>query len=840
MSGKIVNIFNRALRRGSGVPNQTPLPKFPRFSQAKFATPNVGRTSIPPAAGVAYSQIKQVDPIIALASQKIQSPAIHPKKSSPTEGLLSSNFRWLAATAAGAAAFLVPSLAYGATGITATLASFFSGLGPAGWIMFGIGAIATARLVISKYKALRPQNYQSRKVSASFGSPTTRKLLKTLVLPAWGTATLAGGIFAYIGVAETVFAMPGITFAIGALLALKPAITIVSTMAKDIYHWYQYKFKGIQHNLKRPGLIGQLYTDLFQPTARLATIVFMLHMSKIYATQFIGTLLHIKSAIPAVLGSAASLAAMGDYCLWFAAGMALYRFFRGWPKNKIGNPIAKRLPRIASTAFWAAGGAALGALVYVATPGLFAINILTFAVTLAFAHNFIHSTRSQEGGMTQAHKALPIFDKESLWAAVRSRKGATRTVFKPSIAMKDPLISSYIMMLLSEGANWVLNAITGAFNAAEYKQSQEMIEHMVNPDAQILRNIYKEGYEAVQTAGTPRDAADAAAQAFENVAKLFVDLALGNLKTRSGLPYMDDGTFSALEPGSPKKRSDQDLIVHGEHIRFAARLYEAKARKLRAMGANMGPDHLASLKSLLIEKLEGGYRRAFPVCDTHPGRFYTNFLPDSYNAKQFVIDLCLQVMQDFVGGMDTVIMTPDGRIHMHLIPMKVVKDFKRNHEEELAIKSRDEQGEDLRFRWYERADHDIGDSLSAIAYIDNSAHFHKYKELHEQGKITDNEFLSLYPTAEVPTPPTLKGNEFYDVVYKNGARLRIYADGSQQSVGNLAPDAPAVLMLPGTERHQFVASVLQTGHDQVIFDGIPLNSELREKLAEGIVPQPFG
>ncbi|MFA4906486.1 MAG: hypothetical protein WC645_08295, partial [Candidatus Margulisiibacteriota bacterium] len=115
-------------------------------------------------------------------------------------------------------------------------------------------------------------------------------------------------------------------------------------------------------------------------------------------------------------------------------------------------------------------------------------------------------------------------------------------------------------------------------------------------------------------------------------------------------------------------------------------------------------------------------------------------------------------------------------------------------------------------------------------------------------------FLRLYPTAEVPTPPTLKAEptddpylggreeqEFYDLVFKNGARLRIYADGSQQPIGELYEYPLAVLMVPGTQRHQHVARKIQNdGAHEIFGGGVYLDPDLAQILAQGKVPHPFG
>lgn len=864
MSGRLIEIYHRILKRETRIPLPIPASKQSLQPDQTVTTPKVGRTSIPTMAGVVQFKIEKVDPeklIGQIEMPPITSPsAPKTKKITVEKGSL---FAKVAAVAAGAVILLAPSLAFAgeASGIISSCISWFGGLGTLGKIGVGAGALLTLKLLWSKYNELKPENYQSKKMSRSFGNPTIHKILKTMVLPAWGTTVIVGSIFAFLPAIEGLLGIPGVlSWGAFGLLALRPVLTILTSGIRDIYQWLAYKIKGVQRNLPRPSLLGMLATDLFAPAAWLATLTFTLHLSKIYATQCLGMLINFISNIPAVFSSVAPL----EYGLVFALGLAAYRFFFGWPKVKIGNPIGDLPNRFRSARNWFGLGALLGIGICLAGPGLVVTNLLTFAVTLAFSHSFKHSIRSQEGGLRQAHKMQPIFDLQSLWEDVRSAKGGTRTVFRPAVGLKDSLISGYLMTLITEGANWVLRGLEGSLKVADYKLDQEMIENLLKKDAQVLRDQIKNGYHRLGAAQNTSDAIEAYASTLENTANLLDILARGDLRTRSGLTYLEDSFFCAGLPGSTKNRSDQDLRVHGEHIRFAATICRDEATRWRNFGINHG--HLMDLKTLqrvLTEKLEAKFRRAFPPCDVFPRCFYTNLTPilpnqlnsnlsDPYNSKQSGVDLTLQVMADFVGYMDMVVMTAGGQIELWAIPLKVVKDFKPDHSQNLSIESRDTNGEDLRFGWYERAEHDIGNSLCEIAYIDNSAHYNKYQRMLQRKEITDLEFLKLYPTAEVPTPPTLKmtpqadeeGNiesqEFYDVVYKNGTRLRIFADGSQRIIGRLDPAAPTVIMLPGTARHNHIAARIQNGTEQAIFQSTTLDPKLKKLMGEGKVPHPFG
>jgi hypothetical protein len=978
----------------------------------RLSAPKANAPFLPITAGIVKPNIALTTTSGIILDRQLQTEQVFPAKTAlprPRKSLMA-----LTAIGAGAAALLIPGAALAGTGLIASTVSLFAGLGPVGWAGAAIGGYLTIKLAIAQYRQLQPANYQSKNMKLNTNNTTPGKLLKYLVLPAWVFTVGVGSIFSYLPAAEAFlnWAPDRLYHIAFALLAAKPLITMASYTIRDIKQKIEYsglrlgglclgtaagigiavgigsglvgtvaglgtigvlwaisklsgkkvglqlaKARGITRYLPRHRLIGEIATDLLAPAAWLAQVTFTTLLSEAYSTQLLGLVHNFFANIPATFGSLSGIAALGEYGLFFAAGTALFRYTYSWVKEKISKFPDELPPRLKSARNWGLYGAAVGAAIYLAGPAMVVANLFIFVVTFAFALNAMHSLRSQETGLHQASKKQPVFDKESLWDAVRSAKGASRTVWRPSVGMDDSLISAYLMMVLSEGANCVIKGVDGTTKTAGpngYQRSQEMIEQLIKKDALVIQKIIQDGDAALEAATTRQEAINAVADTYDKLADLMIKddsplngghpLAWGDLRARSGLSYLKDSTFSKGEAlpeelrrqgGLPWKgtvghvdfeslqiggqrisradvntiwadlvaaglidvagriqsdydgsldgvaftlpltaderaavnkilddaiRSDQDLRAHGGHIHFAAVICRAKAERLR--NQRLTRETLKSLKEDLGGKLEGAFRRAAPFVDSHPRCFWTTFwtpgMPDPLNVKQSGVDEFEQMMADFVGVFDAVVMTADGRIHDWPIPLKVVKDFKDSeapggdYKHVQARKSRIALGEDLRMGWYDREEHDIGDSLTTIAYIDNSAHYNKYQRLHAAGMISDADFLALYPTAEVPAPPTLKNEpqmdedgvfedkEFYDVVYKNGARLRVFADGSQKAIGRLPDDAPALLMLPGTNRHGHVAAELQRGRDAAVFGTTPLDPCIRQALAEGKVPHPFG
>lgn len=846
--------------------------------------------------------IKPVNPTKIIATRKLDTTTSVKHATSPTKRTVkaATTSRWKkvsASIAAGATTVLTPVLAYASSGTIGTALSSWgdsvirlmadTNLGPAGWGIATLGIIMSLRLIAKTYKAAKAENVQSPESKLSTGSPTPKKLLKTLVIPTFLSMTTFGGTMAYLEAINltgttTLLGLPIDSINWQAFWVVSAAFLTRGLLSsvKDTYIWAKWKLTGVQHdNLRKSSLIAQLASNFFVNPAWVFNTTFMALLGKVFATQFIFSSLKVLPyAALNILPTAAGLGLAAKVAIPCALAFGIYQFFAGSHKDELANPHGKpyqKAPnRIKSTLAWASTGAALGVGISLISLGASANLLLTFLVCLAFAHNFIHSGRSQEAGDRQAKKKFPIDDLRTLNQVVRGAWGAVRTVFKPGIDMKEPLTSAYIMALISEGAHWVLNGISGAFNAMQYTQAQQMIEKLINTDTARMRRIISKGYIELVKAKTHEEAQLAAANVYEQLSLFLHDgtpeankaihggnpRCLGNLAAISGLGFLENEVFNAGNPGARKMRSDQDLRVHGEHLRFAALLLRKEAEAIREHPKTT--ETLESLKELLGGKLNAVYCRAFPHFDTHPGRFFTNILPDSYNAKQFVIDLCKQTMADYVGAFDVVVMNEQGQVELWMIPMRIVKDFKPNYREVNTIESQDEKGEDLRLHWYDRladggTEHDIGETNCPIAYIDNSAHHAKYQTM------GGDAYLAAYPTAEVtsaselkmdpqldPATGTLELCEFYDVVYKNGARLRVYANGEakiqpviEETESGLTivhekelPDrAPALLMLPGTKREQVVAKQARD-----ILGGTGPTSSQEDTKLYAIDPQKIG
>jgi hypothetical protein len=572
-------------------------------------------------------------------------------------------------------------------------------------------------------------------------------------------------------------------------------------------------------------------------------------------------------------------------------------------KAIVGAPFYRQ-PVVKGILLWGALGTALGAAAAGISSGAVACNLLVWGMTMLYFHSTSHSSRSQEGAVENLLAPSQFIDYGLTWGPgeCNSPSSATSILLKPAFSMVDAFKSLHVMSLITFGVNRFFRGVTGCFSSHDLAVARQMIERIIDPDEQRMRDIMYEGYQKMLAVD------DNAPDAIEQCCRSFADAldttshflddqkdpttgdykpeykkwhgghprCHGNLRSTSGMKEVGDSTFSATDITGQMQRNDLDMITHGEYIRMMARWLTTQAatyrtgyvQELQASEREEGPLDIGSLKSFLGDLFNSHWCRANHHSDVIPVRFFEDYLFRSYIAKLAALDLCSQIGRDSIGVMEVVVMDAKGRLKIWPVKMACVKDMAENYRSVRAIEGHPNKNRDDRFAWYERDPHDLKEPTANCFFaLDNRAHFRKY-----QGRARD-EFLSVYPTAEVKTPPVLKREalydpltetpelqEFYDLIYKGvdnrpgGSRLRVYADGSQALIvyengqykkcdpydARYVSDGAVALMVPGTNLHQNIAAMLRGGKDpfQNIAGGI--HPQILGKLRQGIVPHPRG
>ncbi|MFH1542687.1 MAG: hypothetical protein ABIE84_06315 [bacterium] len=879
---------------------------------------------------------------IAAAVKTEQAPAVAgvaPTQAAPAPRVKQPfSTKAKAAIAAATATLLTPALAFAGTAqeaisaISSTVTEMLDRVVVGGLHMGPLGALVTTAAVlwlvkfgINAYQDVR--NYKQPRGNVDTKNPTLRRMFRDLILPAVGGTTIVGGAMLLatalpeISALQFIFANPNAWFQTWwpvNWLSWFPFATIAGTLAlrwaaftvKDIKDTVKYHFFNHQRNPKQAGFGIKFMTNTLIHAGATFTITFTAHVCGIFANQLgnlvasfahnsiqIGTrsLMELGVNFSAetlfnlgIQEGARSLASFGTEVGLAAVilGLATLTIHLVWgrgQKEADASTEKDKLPSLAVTSTKAlAWGAGIGALLGTAGVGFTATTFASFAVALGFMFSYIHAMQSYKSGLNRQYKILQYYDERGMGLIVNTARNAFQFMYKVSVVMIDPLISTLGIGLLARTGNSVICALSGDLNTAEIIRAQGFVRY-IKKEMYALRTTLFKSYNKVKTiaanGGSAADLCEEMAQAYELLAEQYELLSAGDLKDRAklfglNLPFLPNGAFNVGFPWSKQKRGEHDQRVIGELILYRASEFREKAADLRARAEEYG-DKIKPATELnaLVKDYEAEFRRACPVLFLIAGRFYTNFMPRSYDKKQIINDLVAQAMADFITFMDVVVLNDHGKIEVWAVPTNVVKDIKPGHEDELAIEDHENPNIDSRFEVYERKLQDIGDSLCEINHIDESALKLKYDTIRDHqigGAAVADE---VFPTAEVedeyhlkeekcfdPLTGETEEQEFRDVVYRAldgersiGKRLRVFADGSHRILeaapnpdgtmrwveGQLPEFAPALLMLPGTDRHIVVGQAMRAGEGEAVLNGLTPDYHLVEELRCGRVPHPF-
>lgn len=776
---------------------------------------------------------------------------------------------------------------------------------------------------LKKRVSLQEANFHSPDNFVSVpNNPTWKKLLRMFVAPGMLGSLGMGTVMCLALPLEIALKCPqgslGWIVGFGTTVFATLGLESLPRIGRDIVEVYQFYRHRTQRNWPRRKFWGKFFTNLGANLAWLSTFWFYANMCKVYTAHTAGwalrNTLHNFYELITFAPKEADFKALAVHVAFFLVGTIIYYLaFRRNSEAKARPHEEIQLWK--KTLVWGATGAGIGLLTYLTGIDTLATNILAGSITLGWMHATLHSLKSQWAALVMAAREDQIFSLTDLYYHCGPRHAAAdaRTVYRPAFGMIDTLVSAYIMILISEGCNGVINGPSGCFSTQDFIEAQIMVRDLLLKDETKLRQICLEQFEQMEAATNTREALEAVAQMLDRFGYFLDDAkngpgaadhegiprAEGHLKQLSGMGQLKDNLFNAR-----REHTDCDLTVQGQHIRQAARIHHCMAEMFRRYANEVESaelekkvkvilgevDVVGSLKRSLATIMDGYYRRSYQHVDVHPVRFWTNVLmADSYNAKQFAIDFCSQVMADMVGVMEVVVMNPNGQIDILPVRMKMVKDFREDYADILSLKGdstyetveyhgrqvkrrRLIKNKDARIEWYPRDEHDMKeDSLCEIDYLCNFAHYQKYKKLFDEGRISEEAFLAIYPTDEFPTCPQLKREpcldpitneeepeEFYDLVYKNKARLRVFASGKQVLMvrdekgailrldpldpanAGYMPNKSAVLLVAGTKGNDYVSSAIQNDQTEAFFRHIKVEKALLEFLKQGKIPHPFG
>lgn len=809
MSGRLIEIYHQILRRETRIPPPIPASKLSH----KATTPKVGRTSIPTMAGVVQPnncwepKIETVDPE-KLAAEAIAQPAAA-SPTAQTENVASSRpsmfarikgmpsllkstaFKAAAAATAFVTATIIPRLA--SAGVIEHVVHEITNFTP-----FGIGILSGLVLLAIGLNRL----YFNPRYKARPGDPTPKRIISKLVLPLLGVSIMAGAAIYTLGSLLPVLgiALPFSSTLVYPALILgtlgMTGLLILRSWIKEIYNRAQTVRSATFTYSKK----NRFFTSFLSYHAQAADLIYMTYRAVTVTSIAVGV------AGRMILGTLnpASL-------LWGAGFGLLYYIFYYRGKARNNNPsnnfTARPQRGLWPMAKLALLGAAGGFIMTLAGPS-YLINLLfAIGVFVAEAHGFVHAWRWNTAARDVEETAPKIYSDQEIQEAAMNPDAAMVSILKAGFAGNLPEIipALWVNIHTRQGANWEVHQINGqepsAGTRAAFEKMYTDLALLISRN-DIYRAWIRDAYDRMNAAA----AAGNTAQAYEEVAALYERIARAftvPCPDNNGVPPWH-GNLGASGfvgfPNQPLFHGTNENIEHyqalgrrmytlggvflqqiANELRNRSQEYQNPSPTFTTLPGVLKPSH-AEVVARLKLTLDGLNRKHNVPVQMDPFMLFTNYYPQYDITKMEKLNKYNGFVRDVWTAMSLVRFSPTGqRFYTELIPTKVVKMLKTEHDASVWQESPDEPNyrqvknvesrpnEDNRFKWVDRPLATIGETHSDIFCIDDSDHFNAHKD-----------DLNIYPTAHNQEVPLLGPNEYRDVVFTDGTRLRMYGDGTGQ------------------------------------------------------------
>jgi hypothetical protein len=808
----------------------------------------VDRTSIPTAAGVVPPKIEVVDPeklVAQSVTQAAPTPSVTkvetvPKKtkffSRTMEVLRSGYFKAAAAATAFATATLIPRIG-NASVIERLVDLARQEANNLSWR----GVLAVSGLVLLTW--LLSRLYFNRQNKARPGDKTPERILTKIVLPLVGAGLMAGAaiygaslIVPFIAAPLAVSSSAVYLYLLGGAAGLAllqalwrtgkeikkriPSVFLPSNVVRGTVKSYRLfgRFGGPRINHPY-SFLNRVFTTFLSFGAQLADTVYMSYRAVTLASV-IGTL-----GIKMAFGFMNPAALVGDILLGTGIGVGYYLFFHRKTAGLI-NPNqhpSKPTRGFMSLLRLGAVGAVAGGMLSAIGP-LYAVNMLfALAFFAAEAFHMLHAWRWNTAARAVEETPPKIYSDQDVANAALKPDTPFVTMLKTGFPgnVQEIIPALWTNILTRQGTNWEVVQTNGmdAFSTNE---------SIGRPKAGAMYNglnllmqwnaVFREWLRATDAridaealAGNTAAAIDALADYYRDFADFCTTPNADNLGVPgySGNLYAMGFGVNAIGFGG----FDNEPTFHGtpddtEHNRALGRriytlggvFYRKAAADLRRLALEYqpgSPQHYSDAPNVrkashqeviahLKQAVDQLYRKHNVPIEMFPSYMFTNRRLQISIAKIGTMNIYQGRVRDNLTGMSLVRFDPSNeRFYLELIPTKVARVLKTEHDEDVWKENPDDPdyrrarnadsrpGEDNRFAWADRPLHTIGETHSDILYIDNSDHF-----------MAHGHDLSVYPTAFNQEVPTLGPDEYFDVVFKDGFRLRVFGDGTVMHPGS--------------------------------------------------------
>ncbi|MEA3493274.1 MAG: hypothetical protein U9R38_02685 [Candidatus Margulisiibacteriota bacterium] len=822
MKGSITRYFyHRILKRGSAIPNPIPAPRRPLH--------HINPAALPRLTPIGRPEIRQVDPKNMMAAPNLEAapPAIATETQNAAQvkptALQQVGQRLSAFIKTRTAKAIAVAATFGSIALTSTLAmaapagEFISQAPLLGGLMefiqnniinlTGKGFLAVS-LTLTAIAALRLS------LKGRPGDPTPKRILKKYVAPVIGAGMMVGAaIFSaglFVPFAATSLQITASTIYAGLLgIGVLYAATKASIeIGKALYN----NSRVVKLDLQKMSSRNKAITILLAYASQFFNATYMAYraVTVFSITAGVGLRMAFNLMTPGAF--------VGDMLLGAGLGLAYY-FGLHRSIAKLVNPTqisTKPKKGLAAATKLAVAGALATTMVSAAGP-TYALNLLAaFTFFMAEAFGFQHAWRWDTSARLVENTPQRIYTDQDVMAAAMAPESQHVTIFKTGFPGNFPEIvpALFLNIHTRQGTNTTMahtNGMSPQLHEGGFNIMYAGLNKLMEMNTRY-RGWIKETYQQIEQCdreGNTVGALEALAAFYERFARNVMEPCADN----NGTP-MYQGNFGAMGfkgfADRPRFFGNEANIGKDkpniEHNRALGRRMEflggtenlERAEQLRRIadayrvgGENMPgssmlkPSH-EEVIIILKRATDQLYRKHnIPIMMIPPFQFENVLLRKSI-AKIATTNLYQEGLRNIGTGIPLVMHDPKNqRFYQKLIPTKVSRMLKTEHDEHIWRESADEAnyrearnvdsrpGEDNRYKWVDRPIHTIGDNQTDILYIDNSVHFAQHK--HD---------LRKYPTQFDQTIPQLEANEFFDVVYRNGSRLRLYGDGTGQYINN--------------------------------------------------------
>jgi hypothetical protein len=447
-------------------------------------------------------------------------------------------------------------------------------------------------------------------------------------------------------------------------------------------------------------------------------------------------------------------------------------------------------------------------------------------------HALPHSFMLQSDARAVEREIADNIDTDQeIHTLTRSRSAEYRCEIKVSANKENILFSLFTRIFAGVGGKFSLHQINQAGfqpdvlsvltflrnTCAGARDMARAAYDRIRPEREANGDLRRDAHGRLCYPVTHQEALEALAGFYQELGEYFINTGSRGDFAETAVNGLVDGTFVAED-------ANYQLENLGKIIKTRGYLLIREAEKIRAMASDPeSPLPPEALYTIALDSLDEAFRHFYPHLIYTPIFVFRNLFPYRPVQKLPSTDAYSLATKGFRSAIGIIRKDHLETRFLELIPMKVAKVLSPDYRspERWNIES-DGPLEDNCFCWQETPVEQITrDQYTDLAYIDNRAHFLRHSTPildaagREIGRAPD---LNYYPTGDISSvgemahefvldpPPAGEGGspnyaeaDYYDLVFKNAAVVRLYGDGHKELIsGTVTQEAiDSIVWVPG-------------------------------------------